>query len=188
MIVAKTKNEIAKILIKLKGLNPRSLKKEMSYYVEIDSPSSQLDLEKKDFGVWAQFENLEKHYKNRQAQIRYELFVGGFLYYFEKHVKESGNVDRTIYFDWGKINKKAALTIFLKPFYGIPLKTKQTKTNSDINRNGNGKYSGSVNKQEEFNVLSTTPGGKMQNTAIAPPPATGTDPEPPPPPPPPPKE
>jgi hypothetical protein len=189
---AKTINEYTQIFEKLKGvLSKGNLEKEMSYYDLIANPSTPQDLKEKGFGVWGEFKNIDKHYTKPRARARYELFIGGYLYYFDKHVKESGSVDRTLYFDWGKINNKAVLTIFLKPFYGNTLKTEKTNTNSDMNSNGNGngKYNGFVNKQEEFDVLRNKPVVKMQKTAIAPPPAlTDTDPPPPPPPPPPPRE
>ena len=176
---------------KKRGLDEKSIAKKMSYYVLIADPCSPQDLKEKKFGVWRAFPKLDKDYSSHSVQTRYELFIGGFLYYFENHVKEAGKINRTLYFDWGKINKEAALTIFLKPFYDNPLITETTNTDSDMNSggNGNGNSNGSDHKQKDHDGLSSKPEEKMLKTAIASPPAeTPTDPPPPPPPPPPPRE
>lgn len=186
MIVAKKQKALKKIrnaLMKL--MPPKRVDTEMSYYQEIPEETTWEDLEKNGFGVWQKFEELDKEYTRPKYQTRYEIFVSGFLYYFEKHVKESKQTNRTVYFDWCNINQKAALTIFLKPFYGNPRMTGSTNTSSDMKGNDNGEFNG-FNKHEELEVLTNTLIGKMQSTAIAPPPTEGgTDPELPPKPPPP---
>jgi len=193
---AKTKKQYVAIYNRLKKeLDKKSLAKEMDYYDLIKDVSTLTDLEDMGFGTWLEVPKLDKQYKRRNAKTRYEIFVGGYLYYFDKHVKESEFLDRTLYFDWGVINKERPLTIFLKPFFGNPLKTETVNANSDITSNGNGngngngkgngKYNGFVKKPEKFDVLTNTIGGKMHRTAIAPPPAAPIDPPPPDPPPPP---
>ena len=191
MKVAKTKTELSQIRDRLKKLPPikgKNIDQEMNeWYEEIPDKPSKEYLEKRGFREWKS-SPVPPGYNG--ARARYEAFVAGFLFYFENHVKESEKIDRTLYFDWHKINKNDnAVTIYLQPFFGIPLITEPVKTDSDMNTNGNGKSNGAVNKQTELGLLTNEPEGKMLKTAIASPPsATPVDPPPPPPPPPPPRE
>lgn len=157
----KSKEEIDQIRKRLEkqGINPDA---EIDRYYEEMEDKCPVDeyLLKNEFGEWLSTSKVPDNYE--RSRPKYEAFIGGFLYYFEKHVSPRKNDNRILYFDWGKINKKAKLTIYLKPLFNrhIPPK-KLDKSN------------------------------KIWNKAIAPSPATslkGIDPPTPPGPPPPPRE
>lgn len=193
---AKTKDEMDNIRKKLKDLSPNALingckdpiktsdsspksnnvsEEDMiqaelhEFYKEIDNKPDLDYLKDRGFAKWLVVEELPKDYK--RARARYEAYVGGFLYFFEKHVSNVPDDDRVLYFDWGKINPKAALTIFLNPLYKSDEK--------------NASYQGS---EDDVNVWSDKQANNISKTSIASPPSGETDPPPPPPPPPPPRE
>jgi hypothetical protein len=173
---AKTKNECDKIRKKWK--DAKNLAKDMSYYVQIQDESTLKDLDANGFSIWRAFEKLDKDYTRPRARARYEAFVGGFLYYFEKYDSKFPKDDRVLYFDWGKINTGAALTIFLNPLYDkkkiMPLADSGTDS-----ENSNEKYSLKQNGDNQG----------LQKALVAPPPDGGEiDPPPPPPTPPPPRD
>jgi hypothetical protein len=165
------------------------------YYEGIGDQVSLACLHEKGFRIWRSFKKVPIKYEKTRA--RYEAFIGGFLFYFEKHDSKIPKDNRTLYFDWGVLNKKADLTIFLNPIYGkinkkVPLKKigDDCTSNSLSIINGNGKYTAKQNGQEKVKVLKKQTVNKLQAFAIAPPPGTTgpVDPPPPPPPPPPPRD
>jgi hypothetical protein len=175
---AKTKSACDKIRKRWYDLDKESLAKDMSYYHQIEDGSTLTDLEANGFGIWREFKELKKDYTRSRARARYECFVGGFLYFFEKHVSKVPKDNRVLYIDWGKINKGAALTIFLNPLYDkkkiMPLADSGTDS-----ENSNRKYSLKQNGDNQV----------LQKALVAPPPDGGEiDPPPPPPPPPPPRD
>ncbi len=87
-----------------------------AYYEELENDHPTVDyLKHAGFGEWLVVEKIPDHYERTRS--KYEAFVSGFLYFFEKHVSKNPKENRTLFFDWGTINKKAHLTIFLKPLY-----------------------------------------------------------------------
>lgn len=120
---------------------------------------------KKDWDIICQF--------TEDDRFSYEAYVGGFLAYYEIHVSKSKKREnRTVYFDWGRINKSVPLTIYLrpvnKPYY-----------------DNNGKLIG--DKKSSKPVVWKNAPAKAQRSPLAPPPAPNqTDPPIPPVPPPPP--
>jgi len=71
------------------------------------------------FLPWAVFrkDQISDEMKNHANQIRYEAFIQGFVYYFEKFASSHVNDDRGIYFDWGELFGNMGLTIFMQPLY-----------------------------------------------------------------------
>ena len=168
---AKTETELSQIR---KRLKERGFEKiELKYYEELIGELSLNSLHEKGFSEWLIVKKLPEGYESTRA--RYEAFVGGYLYFFENHVSKVPKDNRVLYFDWGKINKEAELTIFLNPLYNKFMIA--DKSGSD-KENGNGKYSHKQNGQDQV----------MQKSLVAPPPSGETDPPTPPPPPPPPRD
>jgi hypothetical protein len=150
----------------------------MNYYVEIKDEPTLTDLEANGFSIWQKFEKLDKDYTTTKAKAKYECFVAGFVYFFEKYGSKIPKDDRVVYFDWGKINTGADLTIFLNPLYEKK-KIKSADSSGTDSENANGKYSLKQNGNDQV----------LQKAFVAPPPADDTiDPPPPPPPPPPPRD
>jgi len=191
MKVAKTKTELSQIRKWLEKLPPiggihKNIDSEINeFYEELTAKPSLHDLHEKGFGEWLVKDKLPPGYK--RARPRYEAFVAGFLYFFENHVSKIPKDNRVLYFDWGKINKGAELTIFLNPLRDKKKSMIAGNSSSD-SENGNGKYSHKQNGQDMVKVLSNKLSKRMQKTVVAPPPAGETDPPPPPPPPPPARE
>lgn len=164
---AKTETELSLIR---KRLEERAIKIALKYYKELTGKLSLNSLHEKGYSEWLIVKKLPEGYEH--ARPRYETFVGGYLYFFEKYVSKIPKDNRVLYFDWGKINKEAELTIFLNPLYNKFVIA--NKSGSDI-ENGNGKYSHDQNGH----------GQVMQKSLVASPPYGEIDPPPPPPPPPP---
>lgn len=190
------KEKIVVVSAREKAIIDENLTAVNNFYQEIDDEPGLVYLHKKGFRVWRSVKKVPVKYQN--ARARYEAFVGGFLYYFEKHVSKIPKDNRTLYFDWGVLNKKKELTIFLNPLYGktkIKLSDLNEKGSAVTGKslsviNGNGKQSAKHNGKELVHVVRKKTTGKPEAFAIAPPPGTtGTvDPPPPPPPPPPPRD
>jgi hypothetical protein len=195
MRIAKSKTDIEEIRKRLQNLEAKGSVKNItidneinSCYVELEDTPTGDFLKKNRYGKWVCFSENEIPPNYEMARTRYEIFVGGFLYFFENHEKKSGKKNRILYFDWGKINKNAALTIFMKPFfnnpyYGTKEKSPKSKMVSEFEE---------ANGQNDFSQSN-----KMMKTAIVQPlemahkvllQVLGTDPPPPPPPPPPSRE
>jgi hypothetical protein len=169
---AKTKAELEKIRNKLKERGFTNFENEINAnYQELTAEPTLCGLHEKNFSEWLVIKKLPKGYEN--ARARYEAFVGGYLYFFEKHVSKIRKDNRLLYFDWGKINKEAELTIFLNPLYNKFVIADKSGSDSE---SGNGKYSPNQNS------------GELQKAIVAPSPSESTDPPPPPPPPPPARE
>lgn len=158
---AKTETELSQIR---KRLKERGIKTELKYYEELAGTLSLNSLYEKGFSEWLVIKKLPEGYEHTRA--KYEAFVGGYLYFFEKHVSKIPKDNRVLYFDWGKINKESELTIFLNPVYNKFMIANDRE-------NGNGKYNHEQN------------GKNLVKAIVAPPPSGETDPPPPPPPPPP---
>jgi hypothetical protein len=215
---AKTKSELAQIRKRLAKLGPsfnglknpgKKLLKDLvdcevrQYYEELEDELTIRSLHKKGFGEWLVVPKNEMPRKYEKARARYEAFVGGYLYYFENHVSENQD-NRVLYFDWGIINKKAGLTIFMAPLHVKEPKTpvdapdngnnyakSEPDTSVNGNGNGNGKHYQNQNGQDVLEIFQNKLGKKGRKVIIASPPAGGresTDPPPPPAPPPPPRE
>ncbi len=218
---AKTKSEINQIRKRLLKLGPRgsvrvtdgstesitddefrsSIELEIkSNYEELNDKPTNLYLYKRKFGKWLVVPKNKIPANYKKARPRYEAFVGGFLYFFEKHVSHRKNDNRVVYFDWGKINKDAGLTIFLSPLFINPsikstdnIDSLYDNENSGVNHimesNGNGRHQYEQSEtMQQIAIASQTEAVLDPLSAIAAAVATPVDPPPPPPPPPPARE
>jgi len=177
---AKKKADVDEIHKRLKKLNGFPVDSEMKYYEELTGEPDLKSLHNADFSKWLIVPKLPPSFECSRA--RYETFVGGFISFFERHI--SPEDERTLYFDWGKINTKAELTIFLKPLHD-----KKNMIIADYTgiykENKNGEYI-QTNKKYEGKILYVKKKGPKPQFVS--PEAGTTDPPPPQPPPPPPRE
>ena len=96
---AKTATELSQIRLRLKQLLIKSkdgteagIDNEINaYYEKLPGKLNLCDLHDKGFGEWLVVKKLPERYD--QARARYEAFVGGFLYFFEKHVSKTAPVN-----------------------------------------------------------------------------------------------
>jgi hypothetical protein len=159
----KSKDEINQIRKRLdkQGVSPDP--EIDKFYNTLDDDCSVEDyLHKHEFGEWLSTNKVPDNYD--RTRPKYEAFIGGFLYYFEKHISPRKNDNRTLYFDWGKINKKAKLTIYLKPLFNRHIPPKKLGKNNKI--------------WQQREMVAPSPGTSIR----------GIDPPSPPPPPPPPRD
>ena len=199
---AKTKGEIEQIrekLLKLAAAEvPHQNKKVVDinkvvqneidqFYVELPEVVTIEYLKSNGFDTWLEVPTLPLHYKTTRNRGRYEAFAGGYLYYYDQHVKPDPKVERVLYFDWGKISPNAELTVYLNPCFKLdPKANKGEGVRNDDPDDGNSNGKDDTNKKDKPWEQKVE---KIQRTVIATPPSAGiTDPPPPPPPPPPPKE
>jgi hypothetical protein len=216
---AKTKSEISQIRKRLLKLRPgggvkvtdgstesitddqfrSSIELEIkSNYEELDDKPTNLYLYKRKFGKWLVVPKCKIPANYKKARPRYEAFVGGFLYFFENHVSHRKNDNRVVYFDWGKINKDAGLTIFLSPlFLKHPVKVTDSIYSLYDDKNGdmydilksNGKHQYEQSEtMQQVAIASQAEAVLDPLAAIAAAVAPPVDPPPPPPPPPPARE
>jgi hypothetical protein len=154
----------------------QAISNELNAYVEKLAPVKDPgDLYKEGFGEWliVQSDQLPPGLTDTD-KLNYKVFIGGFLYYFEKHVSSIKGDDRTVFIDWGKINKNAGLTIYLKPLYRPCYNRKGDKIEIIYHDDK------SQNCGSNINI-------NITRSPLAPPPDIQTDPPPPPQPPPPPR-
>lgn len=161
------------------------------YYYEIEDKPTLDSLWEKGFRVWLSVKKVPAGYK--KARARYEAFVGGYLYFFEKHVSKIPKDDRALYFDWGVLNKNNGLTIFINPLYAKSVVKEDGKKGITDPKNlavFNGKFAKQENGNERVQLMRKRRTENLTALAIAPPPGTSgpVDPPPPPPPPPPPRD
>jgi hypothetical protein len=176
---AKTQKEIEEIrkrLYALAGKNPKlkaAMDAEISkFYFPMDKITLQT-LKEAEFKPWLTYtQPLPKHYE--KARSRYEAFVGGYVYYFEHYHSNHKDDERIVYFDWGRLNKSAKLTIYMHPLHEP---VKKNPVGKDTIQASNGKNGTSAKKKTLSTMIPVPPDDDSLN-----------DPPPPPPPPPPPRD
>ena len=93
-------------------------KVELNFLIHDDPKEFKKSLNHKVFYKWG---NTEKYpatgysKPGDPARERYELFIGGWLYYFDTEVRNR-EVDHAVYFEWD--NPKGTITIWISPTSG----------------------------------------------------------------------
>lgn len=102
---------------KRNALSPAAEKTLAKYVTKLKKPTV-ASLHKQGFKEWLilKKDGLPQGFDSFD-KADYEAFVGGFLYYFENYNTGIKDDDRTLLVDWGTINPKADMTIYLKPLY-----------------------------------------------------------------------